>query len=87
MVAVSEPLLLLPIIEYVVSGEAMEGVPLTLPEEEVKLNPDGRPGEIVHVEAGPPVLVGVTAEIATPTVAEIELGEIARIGAGAEAKT
>ena len=47
----------------VVEANAVVGVPLILPVEDVKPNPAGNAGEIVQPVAVPPVFVGVNEDI------------------------
>ena len=60
---------------YTVEGETTLGVPLIPPFVVSKVNPDGRFGEIAQVATGPPVEVGLIADICRPTCSVNELVE------------
>ncbi len=49
-------------------------MPLMAPFDVLKERPEGRVGEIDHVETGPPLVVGVTVDMATPLAKVSELG-------------
>ena len=74
-IAVSEPPLFDAVTVYTVEGETTLGVPLIPPFVVSKVNPDGRFGEIAQVATGPPVEVGLIADICRPTCSVNELVE------------
>ena len=59
---------------YIVDGEVEVGVPLIVPVAESINKPAGRVGEIVHDTTSPPLEVGVTEVIVTPSASDRELG-------------
>ena len=63
-----------------VLGELEFGVPDIWPVLLLKESPAGSEGEIVQLSAAPPLFLGVTAVIAVPAVAVIEVGLIEILG-------
>jgi hypothetical protein len=63
-----EPLALVAVTVYVASDATEVGVPVIAQLDVSKLNPLESDGEIAQLTCVPPVLPGVTVEIAVPTV-------------------
>ena len=72
-VAVPVPPVLVAVTVYDVDEDTADGVPPTVPDELLKVNPAGSAGEMDHEATGPPLEVGETVPIETPLTSVNEL--------------